>query len=153
MQVDMRALQETPSYTDLFVQVKPHTIRTRAEAEAILHEINQLGDRVNLSDGEWEFLALLADILSVWQARQIPVPNLPVACKVRSFLESHGLRQKDVVGSVFATESVASDVLRGKCRLMYDHVETLAAFFHVSPSVFYPPTPAIDPPNLSTIEE
>jgi len=58
--------------------------------------------------------------------------------KIRALLESHGLRQKDLVGPVFASESVVSDALHGRHRVTYEHVEKLASFFHASPAVFYP---------------
>ncbi len=48
------------------------------------------------------------------------------------------MHQSDLVGRVIPTKSIASEVLRGKRRLTYVHVEKLAHVFHVSPAVFFP---------------
>ncbi len=90
------------------------------------------------SYGPWEFLALLGDLLSAWERRWHRPPVVPVPDKIRALLESHALRQKDLVGPVFTTETVVSDVMHGRRKLTYEHVHRLARFFHVSPAVFYP---------------
>jgi HTH-type transcriptional regulator/antitoxin HigA len=128
----------TPSYVELLAQVEPHPIGTEEEAETVREEINRLLDRDDLVEDEWEFLALLGDLLSAWERRWHRPPAVPVPDKIRALLESHALRQKDLVGTVFATETVASDVMRGRRQLTYEHVDKLARFFHVSPAVFYP---------------
>jgi len=127
-----------PSYVELFARVEPRPIRTEQQAEEIREEINELLDREDLSEDEWEFLALLGDILSAWESHHYPVTPVSVPDKIRALLESHGLRHKDLVGPVFASESVVSDALHGRHRVTYEHVEKLASFFHVSPAVFYP---------------
>ena len=53
------------------------------------------------------------------------------------FVAHHNILTQGFAGPVFATKSIASEVLNGKRRLTYDHVDRLAQFFHVSPSVFY----------------
>lgn len=131
-----------PTYAELLLQLQPHSIKSEDEAERIRGEINALLDRGELSENEWEFLALLGDILSVWENEQYRQEPTPIPDKIRALLEAHGLRQKDLVGPVFSTETVASDLLHGRRKLSYAMVERLASFFHVSPAVFYPAKPA-----------
>lgn len=50
-------------------------------------------------------------------------------------IEENGLRQEDLL-DIFKTQSVASEVLRGKRKLTLRYVEDLAAFFHVAPATF-----------------
>jgi antitoxin component HigA of HigAB toxin-antitoxin module len=57
---------------------------------------------------------------------------------VRTLLEDNGLRQADLVGPVFPSRSAVSDFLAGRRPLSYERAGKLAAFFHMSPAVFYP---------------
>ena len=56
---------------------------------------------------------------------------------VKALLETHDLRQQALVGPVFPTKGIASEVLSGKRKLTYDFVERLARFFQVSPEIFF----------------
>lgn len=51
-------------------------------------------------------------------------------------MEAHNLRQKDLL-DVFGTESIVSEVLRGKRELTKQHIRRLSKKFHVSPAVFF----------------
>ena len=51
-------------------------------------------------------------------------------------MEANGLKQKDLVGSVFETASIASEVLSGKREITKEHIRKLSRKFHVSPAVF-----------------
>ena len=55
---------------------------------------------------------------------------------LRALMDANNLRQKDLV-SVFGSESVVSEVLRGKRRLNKTHLERLSKRFRVSPAVFF----------------
>ncbi len=54
------------------------------------------------------------------------------------------MRQGDLVGGVFPTKGIASEVLNGKRQLTYEHVARLAKVFHVSPAAFYGAAPHED---------
>jgi HTH-type transcriptional regulator/antitoxin HigA len=49
---------------------------------------------------------------------------------------ANNLKQKDLL-DVFATPSIASEVLSGKRRLNTDHIRKLSRRFRVSPEVFF----------------
>jgi HTH-type transcriptional regulator / antitoxin HigA len=75
--------------------------------------------------------------MSEWEADKYPLPPVSPLDMLRSLIEDNGLRQRDLVGPVFPTEPIASEVLNGKPKLTYHFVERLAAFFHAPPSVFF----------------
>lgn len=129
-----------PTYADLLLRLQPRSIKSEEEAERIRSEVQALLDRGELTEDEWELLTLLGDILSVWEAGRYPREPIPIPDKIRALLEAQGLQQKDLVGPVFSTQTVASDVLNGRRKLSYAMVERLADFFHVSPALFFPPT-------------
>jgi len=57
---------------------------------------------------------------------------------LHSLMDAADLKQTDMLG-IFGTKSVASEVLSGKRDLSKTHIQRLAARFHVSPEVFFPP--------------
>lgn len=132
-------LGTTPgSYAALLAHFQPRPIQSEAEAERVQAEIDRLIDQGNLSEDERTFLNLLGDLILVWEDGHYDLPDISGADAIRSLLEDTGHRQVDLVGPVFATRSVASEVVSGKRPLNYQYVEKLAEFFGVSPAVFYP---------------
>jgi HTH-type transcriptional regulator/antitoxin HigA len=134
----MPSLADKPTYRELLVNEEPHPIKTEAEAAEIQKRIDELIDKGTLSDAEEEYLALLGTLIMGWEEGRYEVPDLTVPEILHSLLEDNGLRQIDLVGSVFSSKGVVSEILSGKRSVTYDHVAKLAQFFHVSPAVFYP---------------
>jgi HTH-type transcriptional regulator / antitoxin HigA len=52
-------------------------------------------------------------------------------------IEGTNLKQKDLV-PIFKTESIVSEVLKGKRKLTVEHIQKLGEFFNISPAVFFP---------------
>jgi HTH-type transcriptional regulator/antitoxin HigA len=112
-------------------------IRTAEQAEATERQIEALLARPALTAAERAYVDLLSDLLADWEDATVDIPDVHGVELVRSLLEERGLRQKDLVG-IFATESVASEVLAGRRELTRKHIEGLARFFKVSPAAFFP---------------
>lgn len=126
------------SYAELLAEVGPRSITSEEEAARIQRHIDRLIDQPVRTADERALLSLLGDLVQAWETnrQELDGPTPPEA--IRALLEAHGLEQQDLVGPVFATRSIAAAVLGGKRHPTYGHVERLARFFHVSPSVFYP---------------
>lgn len=127
----------SPTYARLLAEVQPRTIRDEHEADRIRAALDALMDKEEPTEDEWEMMALLGDVLSVWEGTTFQPESISVSEKIRSLLEAHNLPQKSLVGPVFKTESVVSDVLHERRRLSYEQVGRLATFFQVSPALFY----------------
>jgi HTH-type transcriptional regulator/antitoxin HigA len=126
------------SYAELLAQYQPHAIRNEQDAERIQELIDTLIDREELTDDEEEFLALLGSLIFMWEADgKYNLRDVPPHEVVKALLEARGLRQQALVGPVFPTKGIASEVLSGKRRLTYDFVERLSHFFDVSPETFF----------------
>jgi HTH-type transcriptional regulator / antitoxin HigA len=130
---------ETDQYAALLVETRPRSITTDGEAQAVQDLIDGLVDKTeSLTEAEGELLSLLGDLLSAWEGdRYDPEPTTPVQ-RLRALLEDNDMRQVDLVGPVFPNKAVASEVLSGKRRLTYDHVQRLAGFFRVPADLFFP---------------
>jgi HTH-type transcriptional regulator/antitoxin HigA len=131
---------ETPaSYATLLAQVQPRTITNEAEAQAVQKHIDRLIDQPAQTEAEEDLLSLLGDLMAAWEGNDFALDAPTPTEAIGALLQAHGRDQQDLVGPVFATKSIASEVLHGKRRLTYDHVSRMASFFHVSPALFYAP--------------
>jgi len=128
----------TDSYAELLQRYQPRPIKTEAEADRIREVLDSLVDRVEvLSSDERDFMLLLATLIETWEEENVPMPDLPPHQLVKALLEARGLRQQDLVGQVFPSKGIASEVLNGKRKLTYDFVGRLADFFQLPADVFY----------------
>jgi HTH-type transcriptional regulator/antitoxin HigA len=114
----------------------PVKIRTAEQAKATESRIEELLAQPKLSEAEDAYVDLLSDLLADWEDATVKIPDIDGVELLRALLEDRGLRQKDLVG-VFATESVASEVIAGRRELSRKHIEGLARFFKISPAVFF----------------
>lgn len=135
MTVDVSHLQ---TYADLLQAVQPRTIRSEGDAETMNEIVDLLTDRPRLSNEQRDFIALLGQLIHAWESDHEPPIDASPAEVVSFLLEENGLRQIDLVGPVFPSASNVSDFLHNRRPLSYERVMRLAAFFHVSPAVFYP---------------
>ncbi len=124
-------------YLRLVQEYPPVKIRSKAQASATEDRIEEIGGRSHPSDAEVAYLDLLSDLLADWEDQREEIPDVHGVDLVRVLLEERGLRQKNLVG-VFATESIASEVLAGRRDLTRRQIEGLAKFFNVSPAAFFP---------------
>jgi plasmid maintenance system antidote protein VapI len=79
---------------------------------------------------------LLTVLIEEYEAKHDPVPEAEPGAIIRHSMEAHNLRQKDPL-DVLGTESIASEVLRGKRELTKQHIRRLSKKFNVSPAVFF----------------
>jgi HTH-type transcriptional regulator/antitoxin HigA len=124
-------------YVGLLKTLPPVKIRTDEQAATTEHQIGSLLARPTLTEAERAYVDLLSDLLADWEDATVEIPDLYGVDLVRALLGERSLRQKDLVG-IFASESVASEVLAGHRELTRKHIEGLARFFHVSPAAFFP---------------
>jgi len=124
-------------YLGLVEQFPPVKIRTPEQAKAPERRIEELLAHPKLSAAEEAYVDLVSDLLADWEDATVTIPDIDGVELLRALLEDRGLRQKDLVG-IFATESVASEVIAGRRELSRKHIEGLARFFKISPAVFFP---------------
>jgi len=128
-------------YADMLATFQPRPIKTEKEAQRLQAIVDGLIDKPEpLTEDERQFMVLLGYLIEAWEAGKYELPAVTPLGILRSLIEDNELRQQDLVGSVFPTAGVASEVLHGKRRLTYDFVQRLAEYFHVSPALFFDAT-------------
>ncbi len=87
------------------------------------------------SDAQEAYVGALTDLIEIYDNAHTAFPPRTGLDALRSLIEENGLRQEDLL-DIFKTQSVASEVLRGKRKLTMTYIEGLADFFHVAPATF-----------------
>jgi HTH-type transcriptional regulator/antitoxin HigA len=99
--------------------------------------IDQLLDKGKLTPEEEDYLNVLGALVFHYEQTQEPIPDLYGVDLLKILIAERQLKQKDLV-PIFKTESIISDVFNKKRELTTRHIQELAQFFNLSPSVFFP---------------
>lgn len=123
-------------YAALLLQFQPEVISDQAQNQIYLRRLEALTSKKSLNRGERKLVELLTLLIEDFERKSDPVHDATPIEVVRHLMEAHDLRQKDLT-DVFGSESIVSEVLRGKRELTKDHIKRLSARFGVSPAVFF----------------
>ncbi len=127
---------ESLSYSQILSSKLPHPIHTDDEANRMREEIQSLVRTHPRTGGEEEYLSLLAQLLIAWESGRYTTPSISGVDVLRCMLEDNGMKQAELVGPVFASAGIVSEILSGKRQLTLSHIQKLATFFHTSPAIF-----------------
>jgi HTH-type transcriptional regulator/antitoxin HigA len=131
----MAALTET-AYGKLLSQTRPRVIKTEAENQRALAELEALDTLGRRLTREEEALGeLLSVLVGQFEESRYPLGHADPLDALRDFMEVRQLRQRDLI-PIFGASSVVSDVLNGKRSISKNHARKLAEFFHVPVSLF-----------------
>lgn len=123
-------------YVELLIQFPPRSIESEADLIATQIVIDRLLDAKILISEEKDYLNLLGMLVYEYEEKYVKIPDLHGVELLKALIEELDLKQKDLV-PIFKTESIVSAVLNGQRQFTVGHIEKLAAFFHVSPAVFF----------------
>jgi len=124
-------------YTDLLKSFPPRPLKSDEDLEEIQRVVDDLLDKEELTESEEDYLDLLGILIHEYEEKQDFVTDIYGIELVKALIVELNLKQKDLV-PIFKTESIVSDVLKGKRQLTSEHIEKLAKFFKLSPAVFFP---------------
>lgn len=100
--------------------------------------INQLIDKGDLTPDEQDYLTLLGTLVAAYEDEHYPDETFELrgVALVKALLQEEQLQQNDLL-PIFKTKSIASAVLNGKRRLTVEHIDGLAAYFHLPHELFF----------------
>jgi HTH-type transcriptional regulator/antitoxin HigA len=129
------------SYTELLKSFPPRPIKSEEDFEKTQAVIDSLLDKGELTEAEEDYLNLLGILVHEYEEKQELVPDIYGVELLKVLISELNLKQKDLV-PIFKTESIVSDVLKGKRKLTVEHIQKLSEFFNVSPAVFFSVNPS-----------
>jgi HTH-type transcriptional regulator / antitoxin HigA len=124
-------------YIQLLQKFPPRPITNEADLEATQNIIDKLLDQPQLSQAEEDYLNVLGTLVSEYEQTQESIPDIYGVELLTVLIKERNLQQKDLI-SIFKTESIISEILHKKRQLTLRHIQELAQFFNISPSVFFP---------------
>lgn len=128
------------SYTELLTNFPPRPIKDEEDFEKTQAVVDSLLDKGELTESEEDYLNLLGLLIYEYESKLDLVPDIYGVELLKVLIAELNLKQKDLV-PIFKTESIVSDVLKGKRKLTVEHIQKLAEFFNLSPAVFFPENP------------
>jgi HTH-type transcriptional regulator/antitoxin HigA len=132
---EMATLTETV-YGALLSQTRPRVIKTEAENERAIAELEALETLGRPLTSEEEALGELLTMLIVqFEDVHYSLGHASPLEALRELMEVRNLRQRDLI-PIFGASSVVSNVLNGKRSISKAHARKLAEFFHVPVSLF-----------------
>jgi HTH-type transcriptional regulator/antitoxin HigA len=134
---------ENTSYTNLLISFPPRPIKSEEDFEKTQVIVDKLLDKGELTEEEQDYLFILGMLIHEYEEKQDLVPDIYGVELLKVLIEETNLKQKDLV-SIFKTESIVSDILKGKRKLTVEHIQKLGEFFKISPAVFFPANPSRD---------
>ena len=114
----------------------PKVITSDAQNERYIAALLELEKKDRLSAEERDFAELLTVLIEAYEEEHFPIRAASPVEVLVELMEANNLKQKDLA-PFLGSESVVSEVLRGKRELNKYHIERLSRRFRVSPAVFF----------------
>lgn len=131
-------LRDPDVYIELLKTFPPRPITSEEELLVTQQVIDDLLDQAELTPDERDYLNVLGALVYEYEQQHNPMPDLYGVELLESLMAEANLEPKDLL-SIFKTEAVARAVLNRGQELTATQIQELAAFFHVSPAVFFEP--------------
>jgi HTH-type transcriptional regulator / antitoxin HigA len=98
--------------------------------------LDKLSIKERPSAEEEKYAEVLITLIEAYEEEHHAIPAASPVQVLRALLEANDMRQKDLA-PILGTESIVSEILRGKRELNKGQIEKLSKRFRVSPAVFF----------------
>ena len=132
------ASRKTDRYMELVSEFPLKPVRNDKELDRATAMLNQLLDIEHLNRDERDYLEVLGALIEEYEDEHHPIEDVSEPVMLAHLIESKGVTQRAVAAGTGIKESSISDLLAGRRRFNRNHIEKLAAYFHVSPATFFP---------------
>lgn len=134
--VEMPALARAWSTFQSEVGLRP--IRDEADYERISKLADALADEVGDDESHplYSMFDLALELISRWEDEHVAIPDAEPREVLRSLLDEHHLKQKDLEDEGIASQSLVSEILSGRRAISKRLAKTLAERFHVEVGAF-----------------
>jgi HTH-type transcriptional regulator / antitoxin HigA len=123
------------TYISLLADAIPKVIETEAEYDRMLHQVERLHFKEELTPEEDKLYDLLVALIDTYEEQQFPMPDSLPHEILQHLMECSGTRQVDLVG-VLGSSGVVSEIVNGKRAISKAQAKALGDRFKVSPSLF-----------------
>ena len=131
------AVAQTP-YEQLLLEFAPRTIRSQAQYERVLRQIDRLMCRPKLTRAEDDLLELLASLVAQYEQTRFAAPEVSPAEMIAHLIEARGVTKAEVAAATGLPPQTITDFINGSRVIRKALRAKLAKYFHVSPDLFLP---------------
>jgi HTH-type transcriptional regulator/antitoxin HigA len=114
----------------------PTAIASERQHQEYLAVLDRLATKERPSSDEEKYAEVLITLIEAYEEEHHAIPEASPVEVLRGLIDANGMRQKDLA-PILGTESIVSDILRGKRELNKGQIEKLSRRFRVSPAVFF----------------
>ena len=114
----------------------PTSITSERQHQEYLSVLDKLASKDRPSSDEEKYSEVLITLIEAYEEEHHAIPEAAPVEVLRALMEANDLRQKDLA-PILGTESIVSEILRGKRELNKGQIERLSKRFRVSPAVFF----------------
>jgi HTH-type transcriptional regulator/antitoxin HigA len=114
----------------------PTAISSERQHQGYLAVLDKLASKERPTSEEGKYAEVLITLIEAYEEEHHAVPEASPVEVLRALIEANDLRQKDLA-PILGTESIVSEILRGKRELNKGQIEKLSKRFRVSPAVFF----------------
>lgn len=129
------------AFIELVKQYAPSVIHDEVQArrtEEVIERFLKKGADT-FSQDEIAYVELLSQLLSDWEEENVEIPEVSGQDLIRVLMEDRELSNRDLVrAGIFATDSVASEVLSGHRNFTTAQVARLSEYFRLPADLFLP---------------
>ena len=93
-------------YGALWSEMKPKVIRGEEQNRYFLDTLEKLTNKKTVSLAERKLIELLTVLIEDFESKAYPIRDLGPIEVINELVDANGLKQKDLVGSIFETASV-----------------------------------------------
>lgn len=124
------------TWAALQAQLPIRPIRNEQDYEIMVRLANSLSDQLTGNEGEplSDLFAIVSELVRTWEVHNVTIPKAEPREVLRHLLETHGLKQKDLIG--IASPTVVSDILAGRRAISKKVAKALAVRFQTDVSAF-----------------
>lgn len=114
----------------------PTPITSERQHDEYLAVLDKLAGKEQPTNEEEKYAEVLLMLIEAYEEEHHAIPDASPVQVLRALMEANELRQKDLA-PILGTESIVSEILRGKRELNKGQIEKLSKRFRVSPAVFF----------------
>jgi HTH-type transcriptional regulator/antitoxin HigA len=124
------------SYFELVQEFPLASIKDDKQFDIAYEFLGELFKIKKMNAGQQMYFDALCDLVETYDKEHYPIPDLNAGEMLAHFLAENNVTQIEVSRATGISASIISEILKGKRRMALSHMEPLAKFFHVPPSVF-----------------
>ena len=114
----------------------PRVITSETQYDKYASVLHSLSMEKNQTAEPRHYIQLLAVLIEAWDNVHHAIENATPIEVLQTLMAANNLKQENLA-PILGTESIVSDILKGKRNLTVEHIARLSKRFKVSPAVFF----------------